>query len=185
MQKGLAVAAALLFAFPAAGFAQNVPTRSAPRSAPPLASASAADKDFLIDAIQGDASEVKFGELAEKNGSSSEAKSFGKTLVTDHTMASDQAKATAREVGLTIQAQPSSEAQTEYDKLAKLTGPAFDKEFAQVTIADHQKDIAKFQTEADAKNGPVSEMAQQQLPTLKKQLQLAQELQRKQQASTP
>src|SRR5579875_3864933 len=106
MQKGFAfaAAAALLICFPVASFAQSAPTHVVPRATPPIASATAADKAFLTDAIQGDAAEVKFGELAEKNGGSNAAKSFGKTLVTDHTKAGDQAKATAREVGVTAQA---------------------------------------------------------------------------------
>lgn len=186
MQTGFAFAAAtaLLIALPAASFAQSAPTRSVPRSAPATASASATDKNFLTDAIQGDASEVKLGELAEKNGGSAQMKDFGKTLVTDHTKAGDQVKATAKEVGVTVKDEPSSEAQRDYDKLAKLKGAAFDREFARMSVEDHQKDIGKFQKEADAKSGPVSTMAQQQLPTLKKHLQMAQSLQQ-QQASAP
>ncbi len=179
MQRGFAFAAmtALLIAAPAASFAQSAPTSHAP--------ANAAAKDFLTDAVQGDVSEVKFGQLAEKNGGSADAKDFGKMLVTDHTKAGQQAKATAQQVGVTVAEQPSSEAQKEYDKLAKLKGAAFDKEFAQAMVEDHQNDIAKFQKEADAKDGPVSTLAQQQLPTLKKHLQMAQSLQQKQQASAP
>lgn len=178
MQRGFAFAAvaALLIAAPSLSFAQ---------SAPGKAPASAAAKDFLTDAAKGDASEIKFGQLAEKNGGSTDAKDFGKMLVTDHTKAGQQVKATAHEVGVTVAEQPGSDAQTEYDKLAKLKGAAFDKEFASMMVDDHQKDIAKFQKEADAKDGPASELAQQQLPTLQKHLQAAQALQRKQQASAP
>jgi putative membrane protein len=181
MQKGFAFAAvtALLIAAPAASFAQGAATRSAPR-----ATASTTDKSFLTDAAQGDAAEVKIGTLAEKNGGSAEAKDFGKTLVTDHTKAGQQVKATAQQFGTTVEEQPNSEQQKDYDKLAKLKGAAFDKEFARMSVEDHQKDIAKFQKEADAKDGPVSTLAEQQLPTLKKHLQMAQSLQ-KQQASAP
>jgi putative membrane protein len=181
MQKGFAFAAvtALLIAAPALSFAQSA-TQAAPTKAP-----TATAKDFLADAAQGDASEVKFGALAEKNGGSADAKDFGKMLVTDHTKAGQQVKATAQQVGVTVADQPSSDAQSEYDKLTKLKGAAFDKEFASMMVEDHQKDIAKFQKEADAKDGPVSDMARQQLPTLKKHLQTAEALQKKQQASAP
>ncbi|HEY1505115.1 MAG TPA: DUF4142 domain-containing protein [Stellaceae bacterium] len=177
MQKGFAFAAvaALLIAAPAVGYAQTSPTHSAP---------SASAKNFLTDAAQGDAAEIKMGTLAEKNGGSAEAKDFGKMLVTDHTKAGQQVKATAEQVGVTIAEQPNSEQQKNYDKLAKLKGAAFDKEFAQMMVEDHQNDIAKFQKEADAKDGSASDLAQQQLPTLKKHLQMAQSLQ-KQQASAP
>ncbi len=183
MQKGFAFAAvaALLIAVPSLSFAQSAPSQSMPGKAP----ASASSKDFLTDAAQGDAAEIKFGQLAEKNGGSADAKDFGKMLVTDHTKAGQQVKATAQQVGVTVSEQPSSDAQTDYNKLAKLKGASFDKEFASMMVDDHQKDIAKFQKEADAKDGPVSNMAQQQLPTLQKHLQAAQALQKKQQASAP
>jgi len=188
MQKGLAFAAiaAPLVAAPAVSFAQSAPRSSAPPSAGVNHSASSTDaKDFLTEAMQGDASEVKMGQLAEKNGGSAEMKEFGKTLVTDHTKAGDQVKAAAKQAGLTLKDAPSSEAQKDYDKLAKLKGADFDKEFAHMSVEDHQKDIAKFQKQADAKNGPISDLAQQQLPVLKKHLQMAQSLQSKQQASAP
>ena len=180
MQRGFAfaAAAALLIAAPSVSFAQSAP---AAKSGQP----SAAAKDFLTDAMQGDVSEVKMGQLAEKNGGSAEMKDFGKTLVTDHTKAGEQVKATAQKVGVTVKEQPSSEAQKDYDKLSKLKGADFDKEFARMSVDDHQKDISKFQKEADAKDGPASDLAQQQLPVLKKHLQMAQSLQQKQQASAP
>jgi putative membrane protein len=180
MQKGFAFAAAtaLLIALPATSFAQSAPSRSA--SAP-----SASAQSFLKDAIQGDAAEIKMGQLAEKNGGSAEMKEFGKTLVTDHTKAGDQVKATAQQVGAKVEEQPNSDQQKDYDKLSKLKGAAFDKEFARMSVEDHQKDIAKFQKEASAKDGPVSDLAQQQLPVLQKHLQMAQSLASKQQATAP
>ena len=181
MQKAFvyAAATALLIAAPAASFAQGAPIRSAQHPA-----TSATAQTFLTDAAQGDAVEVKMGTLAEKNAGSAQAKDFGKMLVTDHTKAGQQVKATAQQVGTTVEEQPNAEQQKYYDKLSKLKGAAFDKEFARMSVEDHQKDIAKFQKEADAKDGPVSDLAQQQLSVLKKHLQTAQSLE-KQQASAP
>lgn len=182
MQKGFAFAAvtALLIAAPAASYAQGAPTQSAPRAA-----TSATARSFLNDAAQGDAAEIKLGQLAEKNGGSAEMKDFGKTLVTDHTKAGDQVKATAKQVGASVAEKPNSEQQKNYDKLAKLKGAEFDKEFARMAVEDHQKDVAKFQKEASANDGAVSDLAKQQLPVLQKHLQMAQSLQSKQQASKP
>lgn len=188
MQKGFAFAAAtaLLIALPAASFAQSAPTSRMPSAATSGDRApSATSKDFLADAAQGDAAEIKMGQLAEKNGGSAEMKNFGKTLVTDHTRAGEQVKATAKKIGATVAEKPNSEQQKDYDKLAKLKGAAFDKEFARMSVEDHQKDIAKFQKEASANDGAASDLAKQQLPVLQKHLQMAQSLQSKQQASKP
>ena len=173
-----AAAAALLLAAPSASFAESAATTNS-------ASASASAKSFLTDAIKGDASEIKLGELAQKNGGSTGVKDFGKTLVTDHTKAAQQAKATAEQVGVDAPEEPTSDAQKEYDKLAKMKGADFDKEFVSHMVNDHKKDIATFQKQADAKSGPVSQLAQQQLPTLQKHLRMAESLQKKQQASAP
>jgi putative membrane protein len=188
MQKGFAFAAvtALLIAAPTVSFAQSAPrTSTSPSAGASQAAPSADSKSFLTDAAQGDAAEIKMGQLAEKNGGSAEMKQFGKTLVTDHTKAGDQVKATAKKVGVTVAGEPNSEQKKDYDKLSKLKGADFDKEFARMSVEDHQKDIAKFQKEANAKDGPVSDLAHQQLPVLQKHLQMAQSLQSKQQASAP
>jgi putative membrane protein len=50
--------------------------------------------------------------------------------------------------------------------------------FVNHEIRDHEKDIKKFQKEADTGSDPqVKQFAQQQLPVLKKHLQMAQQAQ--------
>ncbi|HLI21721.1 MAG TPA: DUF4142 domain-containing protein [Stellaceae bacterium] len=171
MKLSLALTAALLALVLPAGFAH--------------AASATAPKDFVTTAIKGDISEVKIGQLAEQQGSTAAVRDFGKTLVTDHTNAEDQAKTTAKQINVTPPDQPTAEAQDEYDKLAKLKGTAFDNEFAQYMVKDHQQDIATFKDEAAAKNGPASTLAEQQLPVLQKHLQMAQSIASKQQAKTP
>ena len=63
-----------------------------------------------------------------------------------------------------------------YDKLSKLTGDAFDRQFATEMVADHKKDIQKYQRAAKEKNDPVADYANQTLPTLQKHLETAQGL---------
>jgi putative membrane protein len=153
-------------------------------AAPHGYAASPAPKDFLTDAIQGDASEIKLGQLAQQNGGSAEVRDFGKTLVADHQKAAGEVKDTAKQLGVTVNEQPTAEAQSEHDKLTKLKGAAFDKEFVHYMVSDHQKDIADFKAEADAKAGPASSLAEKQLPVLQKHLQMARSLEN-QQAEAP
>ena len=49
----------------------------------------------------------------------------------------------------------------------------FDKEFIQVMVADHQKDIAEFKKQAASGRGPAEQLAAQTLPTLEKHLRIA------------
>lgn len=143
------------------------------------AAESQSSQKFLSNAIQGDISEVKLGQLAQENGGSNGVRDFGKTLVTDHTKAQAEAKKTASSAGVTPPEQPTSEAQQEYDKLKSTKGADFDREFVQYMVQDHKKDIADFRKEAQAKDGAASSLAKQQLPVLEKHLQIAESLQSK------
>lgn len=132
---------------------------------------------FVKTAIQGNIAEVQIGELAQKNGGSEGVKSFGKMLATDHGKAKDQTVALAKSMNITPPTEPSAEAKQTYDKLTKLNGAAFDKEFAHHMVVDHQKDIAEYEEEAKEKgNAQVSKYAADTLPTLRKHLQTAQSL---------
>lgn len=133
---------------------------------------------FIKDAIQGDNAEIKMGQLAQQNGSSQGVKDFGKTLVSDHTMAKQQAEDVAKQIGVTPPSSVSPEAQQTYDKLSKMSGASFDREFAQHMTMDHKKDIAKFRMEANMRSGPASELAAKQLPTLEKHLKMAEDLEK-------
>ncbi|HXR95004.1 MAG TPA: DUF4142 domain-containing protein [Rhizomicrobium sp.] len=132
--------------------------------------------DFVSDAIKGDNSEIQMGKLAQDQGHSAAIRSFGRLLVSDHSKAKDQMNQVAQKVGVTPPTATSADADAEMQKLKGMKGADFDNEFASFMVDDHQKDIDKFQAEADAKNGPASTMAAEQLPTLKKHLKMAQAL---------
>lgn len=132
---------------------------------------------FVKKAIQGNIAEVKMGELAQKNGGSDGVKSFGKMLETDHGKAKDQTVALAKTMNIDPPTEPAADAKTTYDKMAKLKGAEFDKEFAHHMVMDHKTDIAEYEEEAKEKgNAQVSKYASDTLPTLKKHLQTAEAL---------
>lgn len=144
-----------------------------------ITSASAADKagqKFISEAIQGNLAEIQMGKLAEEKGQDDATRSFGQTLVTDHSAANEKAIAAAKELDVTPPAAPNAEQRASYDKLSKLSGTAFDREFARMMVMDHKKDIKEFKTEAERKNDPAARYASESLPTLEKHLQLAEGL---------
>jgi len=133
---------------------------------------------FVKNAIQGDNAEIKMGQLAQQNGGTQGVKDFGKTLVSDHTTAKQQAEDVAKQMGVTPPSGVKPDAQQTYDKLSKMSGASFDREFAQHMVMDHRKDIAEFREQARAGSGPAAELATKQLPTLEKHLRTAQDLQK-------
>ena len=134
------------------------------------------EKEFLGDAIKGDNSEVALGSLAASKGGSEPVKTFGQTLVSDHSKAKTQATALAAKLGVSPSGEISSEAEKEMVKLQRLNGRDFDEEFARYMVKDHEKDIAEFKAEAAKGHGPAQQLASQSLPTLEKHLEMAKSL---------
>ena len=133
-------------------------------------------KLFITDAIKGNLSEIALGQLAAKKGTSEGVRRYGKTLAADHTQANDDASAVAAKLNLTPPAEPSAEGRKEQSRLRRLSGRAFDNAFLNYMIKDHELDIQEFEDQVKAGNGETSKMAERQLPTLRKHLEMARAL---------
>jgi putative membrane protein len=131
---------------------------------------------FLSDAIKGDNSEARLGELIASRGHSADVRRFGNTLAFDHSKAREQAAVVARQMGVPIPSEMMPEARTELSKLQRLHGQAFDREVRRYMIEDHRKDISEFRKQARRGEPRTAALASAQLPTLKKHLRLAESL---------
>lgn len=131
---------------------------------------------FAMKAAQGNLAEVQMGQLAQANSQSAEVKSFGQTLQTDHSAANQKLSGVAGQMGVTLPSEPNKKQKADHDKLAKLTGDKFDREFAKHMVMDHKKDIADYKKAAKMKNDPAAGYASDTLPTLETHLQTAQSL---------
>lgn len=143
----------------------------------PSAAAAESGNDFLMSAIRGDNAEIMIGTLAKTKSADKSVRQYAATLVTDHSKAKKQVTALAKSMSVSVPSDVKPDAQQAYDKLSGLSGSDFDREFVNHMVQDHQKDVADFTKEAEAKDGKVSDLAAKQLPTLKKHLAMAQALQ--------
>jgi putative membrane protein len=134
-----------------------------------------ASQKFLKEAIEGNLAEVQMGQLAQKNGSSDAVRSFGQMLQKDHSDANQKATAAAQQLGMTPPSEPNSKQKAMYDRMSKLSGANFDREFAKHMVKDHKQDIRAFEKEAK-KNDAAGAFAKEALPTLNKHLETAQSL---------
>lgn len=130
-------------------------------------------RDFLNYAIRGDNSEIMLGRMGVQRAETPAGRDFAQTLVTDHTQARSEAVRVAAHLRMRPPRGVAREAIEARDHLRRLSGWAFDREFARYMVGDHQNDIAKFRKEADAGRGPTSALAQRQLPTLQRHLAMA------------
>jgi putative membrane protein len=85
----------------------------------------------------------------------------------------DQASALAKSMYLEVPTEPKADAQQEYEKLQGLKGAEFVKEFAEHMVMDHQKEIEKFEEQAEGGSDEVAQFAKQTLPVLNTHLELA------------
>ena len=69
-------------------------------------------KEFLDDAIKGDNSEIAMGQLAVAKGASEPVKTFGHTLIDDHSKAKTEASAVAAKMGVSPPSEMAPDAQS-------------------------------------------------------------------------
>ena len=101
-------------------------------------------QSFLKKAIQGNYAEVEMGKLTQQYGQSDNVKNFGQMLQADHTAANEKAIDAAKSMGAAPPDGPNAKQKADYDKMSKMSGPQFDRDFATHMVADHQKDIAEY-----------------------------------------
>jgi putative membrane protein len=98
-------------------------------------------------------------------------------MTDDHTQANQDLKQIAAQENLTLPTQPESSAQTEAKRLQQANGSAFDHEYVEHMVKDHEKDVAAFRKEAQSGQDPaVKGFAQKYLPVLEQHLQMAKSL---------
>jgi len=131
------------------------------------------DSAFVTEAIKGDNGEVAVGQLAQAQGESQAVQDFGKLLVSDHGAHKQELATLAQSSGIPVSSEPTDEAKANLEKLKSLRGAAFDKEFKAMMVKDHNKDIAKYEQQANSGDAPTAALAQKTLPTLRKHLEAA------------
>jgi putative membrane protein len=126
---------------------------------------------FLQSASNGGLAEVELGKLAEQRASNAEVKSFGARMVKDHSKANEDLAALAARKGVSFPTQMDRKDEERRDRLAALSGAAFDKAYMQDMTEDHEHDVAAFREAAKNSSDPdVRDFAAQTLPTLTEHL---------------
>ena len=155
---------------------RNAAADRAPATAP--ANLSATDRDFAMKAAQGGMAEVEMGNLAQQHGMSLAVKDLGKKLVDDHTKANNELRDIAAREGITLPTEMGSKQRKSIDRLSKLSGAEFDREFLKEAVRDHKEDISEFQKEIDKGTDPaLKNLASNYLSILQDHLNMAQNAQ--------
>lgn len=100
--------------------------------------------DFLVSATITSLKEVKLGQLAQSNGSIQEVKDLGKLMESEHTEILKSLETLATKKQITIPKSLTGTELDEYNKLQKMAGPEFDKEYCDAMVVGHQNAIGEF-----------------------------------------
>jgi len=126
------------------------------------------DLAFMNEAAPGGMAEVELGKLAATKAENGEVKAFAQKMVEDHSKAGDELKQLAAQKKVMLPPDVMPKHKEIMDKLSKLNGADFDKEYVKAMVADHEKDVAAFENVSKtAVDADVKAFATKTLPTLK------------------
>ena len=129
--------------------AQQPGTERDKPTTPDRASAPRSDSRGFVDemAIAGMA-EVQLGKMAADRAASADVKSFGQMMVADHSKANDELKTVASQLNIQPTTQLDQKHRDLADKLSKLKGAEFDREYMTAMVQGHEEVLRKLQDRA-------------------------------------
>jgi putative membrane protein len=133
--------------------------------------AAGGDQRFVMAASAAGMAEVNFGKLAAKQASSAEVRKFGQQMVDDHTKANKELNDLAFNKKWNLAANMDRDHQAEFDRLSKIEGADFDREYLRWQVKDHESVLSLFEDEAKNGDDPqLKEWCNKTLPTLREHL---------------
>jgi putative membrane protein len=106
-------------------------------------------RDWVEDRLMGGMTEVQLGELATTKAQNADVKAFGRMMVQDHTNAGDELKQIASQHNIQAPAQLDDEHRQIIDRLTKLQGAEFDREYISQMVDDHENTLEALEDRVD------------------------------------
>jgi putative membrane protein len=170
-----------VMAFATAAGAQQ-PSTGAQQPAPKTSQSSSrasGDSAFAMKAAQANMAEVELGKLALQKTTSDDVKKFAQMMVDDHSKALDELKGVAGTKSITLPTAIDAEHKKLSDRLSKLSGAAFDREYMQAMVDGHRKVAADFRKESQSgADADLKSWAGKTLPTVEGHLKQAETVNR-------
>lgn len=137
------------------------------------------DKCFLGKAADAGSTEIAASKVAQNKSSHPDVKQFAEAMLTRHTLVAEELKQLASSKQIELSDRPGARHQAQIDKLSRLDGQQFDKEYAaSIGVAAH-KDAVRLFTKASqiASDPDIKAFAAKTLPVLQHHLEMANALQ--------
>lgn len=149
------------------------------KKADPDHKAGRTDGDFVGDMMADGRAEVTLARLALQKASNKQVKDFASMMFRDHQRAGADLKilATHVDVDMTKVDADTDHGKATHERLAKLSGMEFDREYINAMVEDHERAVRDVDDKADgADNDHVKQWAAKTLPTLEKHLEMAKDI---------
>jgi putative membrane protein len=160
----------------APSFAQSIPEKTGVNQALAIAPKT---EDFVTLAAQSDMLEIQSSKLALQKSDSDKTKTFAQNMIDDHTKTSTELKelVSSGKVKVSAPSALDKKHEAKLDKLTKLQGKDFTKEYDDMQVSAHKDAVSLFERYGkDGDNPDLKAFASKTLPALKEHLQMAQEL---------
>jgi putative membrane protein len=175
MKKLLLLATTALMALSSSAFAQSAAEKSGVNSTLGIAPKT---QDFVTEAANSDMLEIASSKLAAAK-SDSKAKGFADQMITDHTKTSAELKGLVDGGKVTATVPPSMDKahRDRLEKLSKLDGKDFMKEYQSMQVSAHKDAVSLFERYSKGgENAELKSWAGTTLPHLQQHLKMAQDL---------
>jgi putative membrane protein len=93
---------------------------------------------------------VQLGKTATEKSANADVKAYGQMMVKDHSQASEELKQIAMQLNVQPPTQLDQKHKDLADKLSKLQGAEFDREYINAMVQGHQEVLGKLRARADA-----------------------------------
>lgn len=173
-----ASAALLAVAAAAPSFAQSVPEKTGVNQALSIAPKT---QDFVTLAAQSDMLEIQSSKLALQKSDSAKTKTFAQKMIDDHTKTSAELKELVSSGKVKVSAPSALDKthQAKLDKLTKLQGKDFTKQYDDMQVSAHKDAVSLFERYGkDGDDPTLKAFASKTLPHLQEHLKMAQDLQK-------
>jgi putative membrane protein len=105
------------------------------------------DRTFFKYALETNILEAKLGALAARRGSTDWTREYGKMMMTEHNMGFNELKVIGGKLRLPVSKKLSSTNQRMIDRMARLSGAAFDREYREMMMKGHMGYLNKVEQE--------------------------------------
>ena len=157
---------------------EPVPSKAPPAPLDSVNTINGADREFILQAEQSNIQERVLGRMAEEKSQHGGVRKYGKMVATDHNNALQKLVDIMEKNGIGQPGTLTEERSDAVDKMQGMSGDAFDREFVNMMVQEHQKSVNAFRLEVEtAQNPDVRNYAKNMVPTLERHLKDAQDLQ--------